>query len=647
MGAAVLMAVVLAAMVWSAVWLVRLSDARGQDQLVAHQTLEADLWARMLSARMDAHQRLLSAVAQGVHTSLLDKPEVLDALMQQEGSILRLFTSLHVALPSGSISHHGALGQTIEMDTQGLDALRRTIAEGKPMVVMVPAHEDGQHLQVLLTVPMRNTAGSVSGALAAMVKLPLAALLPELVVPQQGLQYMLLDNAGQVLVHSDITQRWKNVQDVVGGHWSAWQALSQPSTANADTQIWGQMLATRVGLPLPQWQAVVLRDISGEGLWQQGLSPQVWLALAGGAALLTLLAGGLLWGWLAPSLHKARAAVPATPDGPQDDAQTDPEAPAAEDRAAWPAQTVQAAQAATLALFEAMPAAMLLEVGGVVTLHTPQAEVMLGYFGPDADALRMQQLLGSPALFAEVRSTLVELGSYEGTLQMRKKDGDWVGVQVMAWTPSQWPAATVWRLRLPWRQRRSTPLPDGQHVWRDSLTGLPNREALMWELQAWMTDSVIAAKAPASDTAPRKPAQGCVLFVDVDHLGMMNETTSREMGNQVLCHVARLLSNYTQPLGSVARLGGDEFAVLLPGISLAHAQGIGQVLCDAVWRWQPSWGGERHWVTISIGIVAVDAQRHTPQQALHAADMACYEAKRRGRCQVAAGPISAPPPLKV
>lgn len=637
----VLVALVLAAMLWSAFWLVRVFDERTQEQLVAHQTLEADLWARMLSARMEAHQRLLSSIAQGVHTTLLDKPEVLDALMQQDGSMLRLFESLHVALPSGSISHHAAVGQPVDIDATGLDALRRTISEGKPTVTMVQGAEGTQHLRVLLTVPIRRAEGSVSGALAALVKLPLAALLPETVAPEKGLQYMLLDSNGVVLVHSDATQRWKNVQDLMGTDWVAWQALSRPSTANADTQIWDQILATRVGLPLPQWQAVVLRDMSADLLWQQRLPPQVWGAVAGGALVLTLLAAWLLWGWLAPWPRKlpnlAQELHVQSDRGDQEEAlQDDANAP-----------PLQASHTEAMAMFEAVPSSMFLEVDGAITMATPQVGVMLGYLGQDATALTLQQLFADAESLAHVRSMLADLGSFEGTVQLRKKDGDGVHVQALAWTSAQLPAATVWRLCLPWRKQRAIALPEPEHAWCDELTGLPNREAFIWGLQSWVTDSVKAAKASHHRQEVEAPMQGCLLFIDLDHLGMMNEITSREMGNKVLRHVARLLAHYTQVLGSVARLGGDEFAVLLPGISLAHAQGIGQALCDAVWRWQPSWGGERHWVSISIGIVAVDAQRHTPQQALRAADMACYEAKRRGRCQVAAGPISAQPSLEV
>ena len=633
----VLAALVLSVILLCAFLFVREFDARTQAQLKQHQTQEADLWARMLTSRLEAHQRWLNSLADGLHTSMLDKPAVIEALLRQEGSMLRLFESLHVALPSGTVTNYGALGAVTALDDQGTQALRRTVAEGKSFMTAVSAVNDNQHLRVFISVPMRRDDGHVSGALAATVKLPLAALLPDMEQPADHRQYMLVDSEGLVLAHSDVVQRGQNIQTVLGASGDQRLALSQPFRANADTQQWSHWLVTRVGLPLPQWQLAVLRDTSGDVLMDQGLPPRAWLGLSAGALLLTALAAWLLWGGLTPWLRRVGIGGRSSPAAER----TMDEAEEEED-----AQTKAQAQrlslhAGAMAMFEAVPSAMMLEHEARITLVTQQLSVMLGYFGEEAERLSMEQLFENPVALAAVRKTLVELGSYEGTLKLRKKDGDSVLVDVLAWTPSQLSSATVWRLQLPWRQRRAVPLPLGQQAWQDKLTGMPNREALMWSLQSWIADSIHPEKT-GIDNARRVPAQGCLLFADLDHLGMMNETTDREMGNKLLRHVGRLIASYSQPLGSVARLGGDEFAVLLPGISLAHAQGIGQALCDAVWRWQPSWGGERHWVSISVGIVAMDALRHTPQQAVHAADMACYEAKRRGRCQVAVGQITAP-----
>lgn len=635
---AVLVALVISAMSLCAVLLVRTFDAQTQTRLQAHQTLEADLWARMLTARMEAHQRLLTSIAQGMHTSLLDKPAVLDALMQQDGSMLRLFESLHVALPSGSVSHHGAVGAAAEIDVPGVDALRRTIAEGKPFITHLPITDDNQHLHVLLSVPMRQDDGTVSGALAAMVKLPLAALMPQ-ASTDSPVQYMVLDSDGLVLVHSDEAQRWKNIKDLVGPYGAQWQALSQPSAMNADTQQWGTLLTSRVGLPLPQWQVVILRDMSADLMLQQGVPLSLWGTLAVAGMALTALAAWLLWGWLAPWPHRERTARV------QDVAAEPADAAQAQVRAADGPALMHGLPVGAMAMLQAVPSAMLLEQKGQITQLTPQASSILGYWGAAETFPSFDTLCTDAHTLAQVRSSLVELGSFEGNVTWRKKDGDTVVLAALAWTPAQPSDVTVWRLQLPWRQPRSMPLPEQEHAWCDALTGLPNREAFLWGLQSWISDSMPSEKKRTPLRVP-VPAQGCVLFVDLDHLGMMNETTSRNMGNHLLRHVGRLMADYVQPLGDVARLGGDEFAVLLPGVSLVHAQAIGQALCDAVWQWQPSWEGERHWVSISIGIVAVDALRHTPQQALRAADMACYEAKRRGRCQVAVGQISAHPVLQ-
>lgn len=609
-----------------AVWLmVSIADARTQERLVAQQTLEADLWARMLNARMEAHQRLLASIAEGMHSSLLDKPAVLDALMQQDGSMLRLFESLHVALPSGAVTHHGAVGAVAEINSIGMGSLRRTLVEGKPSVTFLNVLDDLQHLSVLLSVPMRQTDGHVAGALAAKVKLPIAALMPEMRQVKSNVGYALLDSDGTVLAHSDMAQQTLHADTLFAEYRTQWQALSKPSTANADTQVWGQMLVSRVGMPLPQWQVVILRDMSQDAVWAGGIPLRIVLLWLGAMLVLVLLASMTL-----ERIAKLRSGQ-ASQDSPQSN----------QDLAEAAVPAPQAEKPACLdAVWESIPVPMLVEQGGQIGAMTPQARAILGYCCDEMPALRMEQLVEASDKLMVARQSLISLGRFEGMLSLRKKDGDPVWIQATAWAYGETRDATVWRLQLPWQPQSCTPLPDKEHAWRDSLTELPNRDAFMWGLQSWVADSMQMRKEGPGPNRTM-PTCGCILFVDLDHLGMMNEVISREMGNQLLRHVGRLMADYTQPLGPMARLGGDEFAALLPGISLAHAQGIAQALCDAVWRWQPHWAGERQWVSISIGVVAVDALRHTPQQALRAADMACYEAKRRGRCQVAVGQICA------
>lgn len=621
-------------MISSVVLLMPVVDGRTQDRLVAHQTMMADMWARMLTARIEAHQRLLTAIAQGLHSSLLEHPAVLDGLIQQEGSMLRLFETLYVALPNGSITQHGSASYSLpaDMDSQGRDALRRTLTDGKPRVTHVQASEAADSLHVLLSVPMRSSDGRVAGALAALVKLPVAALMPEQEMAAQDVQYLIVHNDGQVLVHSDPLLRERSIEEVWGGYWQEWQSQPQPAALNAETHVWGHVLATRVSLPLPQWQAIVVSDTTQSMMRSQGLPLHMWLMAVAAGCVIALAAAWLLWVWWAPWSRDAalQAALQAEY---ADEPASDPLSLAPMSEISAPLNDVHARAAA---LLEAVPSMLMLEQDEQVRMATPQMLVVLGYSLEDGAQLPIQYLLAHTNDLHKVRSDLVELGGFDGVLAFQKKDGGVLSLNVVAWSPARLPSATVWELCLPWRQHVSAPLPGDVLAWHDSLTGLPNREAFMWGLQSWATACLKAAPEAAVTTLP---SQGCLLFADVDNLGMINEITSREMGDKVLRYVARWMGNYSQPLGDVARLGGDEFAVLLPGISLVHAQAIAQAMCDAVWRWQPSWAGERHWVSLSIGLVMVDAMRHAPKDAMHAADMACYEAKRRGRCQVAVGQI--------
>jgi diguanylate cyclase (GGDEF)-like protein len=634
---------VMLALLWAGYEVARQADARTRQQWAQQQTQMADMWSRTINTRLESHQRLLALMAQGLHTSLLDKPEVMAALMQQDGSMLQLFDSLYVALKGGSISSYGLGPAQVALDDAARDAIRRSLEDGKPSLTHLAIKDDAQHLYVLVAVPLRRTTEKVPGVLAAVIKLTLAGLMPASSALGERAQYALLTGNGTVLAHSDGAQRWRNIQELLGAKATQWPALSEPSVPNADTRNWQDLLVTRVGLPLPQWQAVVLRDL-GQELWlERGLPKERWIRLGAGGLALAILASWLLWSGLASglSIHTPNPLLPGgAPVRKKRWGRRLHESPTP---AVLPTEEIpNSPQAGALAMFEAVPSAMLLEQDGRVTMATPQVSIMLGWDVQPEDALLMEQLFDSAEELTSVRHTLVELGSYEGSVVLRKKDGGSAQVDVLAWAPSQLASATVWRLRLPWRQQRAVFMFHEDHAWRDPLTGLPSREAFMWSLQSWMNDSMGPPKRNPEGMVARIPAQACLLFADVDHLGMLNTLTSRDMGNKVLRHTGRLLASYTKSLGEVARLGGDEFAVLLPGVSVAHAQGIAQALCEAVWRWQPSWGGERHWVSISIGVVAVDALRHSPQDALRAADMACYEAKRRGRGQAAVGHIAAP-----
>ena len=127
---------------------------------------------------------------------------------------------------------------------------------------------------------------------------------------------------------------------------------------------------------------------------------------------------------------------------------------------------------------------------------------------------------------------------------------------------------------------------------------------------------------------------GIVLYVDLDHFSQVNRLGGREVGDEVLCHIARLIDAAVRPHGWVARVGGDEFAVLMAGVSREEGMRHAQLLCMAIQDWDGSYQGQRYMLSASIGMLLLDASYHTAASAFKGADMACYAAKRKGRNRV-------------
>src|SRR3954471_20595244 len=84
----------------------------------------------------------------------------------------------------------------------------------------------------------------------------------------------------------------------------------------------------------------------------------------------------------------------------------------------------------------------------------------------------------------------------------------------------------------------------------DGLTGLPNRHLLNDRLK----QAVFAQRNPRSIS---------VVFIDLDHFKVINDSLGHNAGDEVLRHVAERLRLAVRDGDTVARLGGDEFVLIL------------------------------------------------------------------------------------
>jgi len=151
----------------------------------------------------------------------------------------------------------------------------------------------------------------------------------------------------------------------------------------------------------------------------------------------------------------------------------------------------------------------------------------------------------------------------------------------------------------------------------DDLTGLPNRRALLRELEVRL--------AANRDTA--------ILFFDLDRFKVMNDFLGHASGDRVLTTIADRIRTSIRPNDFAARLGGDEFVILVGDVGsqmevAATAYRILGIIGEPI-----DFSGQEVSHTASIGIVLSKPGVKNGIELLGWADVALYAAKRQGRNQ--------------
>jgi diguanylate cyclase (GGDEF)-like protein/PAS domain S-box-containing protein len=268
---------------------------------------------------------------------------------------------------------------------------------------------------------------------------------------------------------------------------------------------------------------------------------------------------------------------------------------------------------------------LVVDVEGRPTWVSPSVARVLGY--TPAEFLERAMLVihpsDRPALGRVQREALHRLdGTAEAELRIRHADGSWRWMQLIASNRVDDPAIAGFVVTARDLTERISQAEALTHQARhDALTGLPNRVLLLEEL----TRSTARAERQATRLA--------VLFLDVDHFKVVNDSLGHAAGDELLRSVAERLRTSVRLSDVVSRFGGDEFVVLCdPVVDEADALRVARRVAVAM---AGPFQVEDHSLraTLSIGI-AVHEAGSTPSSMLRDADAAAYRAKQRGRDRV-------------
>ena len=155
----------------------------------------------------------------------------------------------------------------------------------------------------------------------------------------------------------------------------------------------------------------------------------------------------------------------------------------------------------------------------------------------------------------------------------------------------------------------------------DDLTGLINRREFEVRLERCLKNT------------HENNVQHVFCYLDLDQFKLVNDTCGHNAGDELLRQISALFANKMRDRDTLARIGGDEFGLLLESCSLADASQITNKLLKLVRDYRFVHEDKVFNIGVSIGLVVINTSFANISEIMHAADAACYSAKKAGRNQ--------------
>lgn len=223
--------------------------------------------------------------------------------------------------------------------------------------------------------------------------------------------------------------------------------------------------------------------------------------------------------------------------------------------------------------------------------------------------------------FREMWRQLAETGQWRGEIWNKRKSGDvflaWQTISAVRNDEGRITHYVSVLFDITERKRHEDLV--RYQAYHDILTGLPNRQLFHDRL----TQSLLHAR--------REGEMLGVMFLDLDRFKEVNDTLGHDVGDKLLCEVAKRLKTSVRKGDTVARMGGDEFVLLLPRIKqMSNLTLLAEKVLESM-RVHAVIDGHDLALTTSIGVSVYPRDGDKPEVLIKRADEAMYQAKQHGR----------------
>jgi len=285
--------------------------------------------------------------------------------------------------------------------------------------------------------------------------------------------------------------------------------------------------------------------------------------------------------------------------------------------------------------FESQSAMIVTDVSGRI-LRVNNAFTHHTGFAKEEALGRTTRLLHSgrhdPSFFEHIELSLKKELSWQGEIWNQHKNGkiyaEWVSISAVTNTGGKTTHHIYTFSEI--NQNKEAVAEIHRLAYYDALTQLPNRRMLLDRIDQALSSS------------DRYRRYGAIMFLDLDHFKVLNDTMGHEAGDHVLIEMAKRMQltlrssdTVSRVSSTVSRLGGDEFVVLMedlgttPTDAAIQAQKVSEKLHETLSLPYFLASGEIP-LTTSIGVTLFYTHELPAPTLLKQADLALYQAKKLG-----------------